>query len=265
MGMDARWQPVVQTTVDRLHVRVYKSRDAMGAAAAAEVVNKMKEVQARKGRVRMVFAAAPSQNELLMHLCRAEGVDWSRVEAFHMDEYIGLPEDSPQRFSYYLQEHLFRHVQPGQVHLIEPNGDPERECARYAQLLSEAPIDIVCLGIGENGHIAFNDPGVANFDDPAVVKSVCLDEKCRQQQVNDGCFPDLASVPKTALTLTVPALMSADNLIGVVPGPTKREAVRRALTGPVSADCPASILRRHQDGALYLDTDAYGVSEYAGD
>jgi glucosamine-6-phosphate deaminase len=262
--MSSGLKPLVQTTVDALQVRVYKDRASMGVAAAATTVEKMKEVLSRKGRVRMVFAAAPSQNELLEHLCRAEGVDWSRVAAFHMDEYIGLPENAPQRFAYYLQKHLFQHVRPGEVHLIQPNNDPERECARYARLLTEAPVDIVCLGIGENGHIAFNDPGVADFHDPAVMKPVDLNEDCRMQQVHDGCFPDLASVPRSALTLTVPTLVSASHLICVVPGPTKREAVRRTLTGPISPDCPASILRTHGDCTLYLDTESYGVTEHAG-
>ncbi len=257
-------EPMIKKTVDTLQVHVFENRNAMGMAAAAKTVEKMKETLFRQGRVRMVFAAAPSQNEFLEHLCRADGVDWTRVTAFHMDEYIGLPEDAPQRFSRYLQEHLFRHVQPGTVHLMNPGNDPEQECIRYARLLNEAPIDIVCLGIGENGHIAFNDPGVADFADPVVVKTVELDEACRKQQVHDGCFPDLASVPKTALTLTVPALVSARHLICVVPGPTKRQAVHRTLTGPVSPDCPASILRTHGDCILYLDGESYGGSQHAG-
>ncbi|MFB5190677.1 glucosamine-6-phosphate deaminase [Alicyclobacillus fastidiosus] len=258
--MGSGFSAVMETTVDTLQVRVFENRASMGLAAGVATVEKIKEVLSRKQYVRMVFAAAPSQNELLEYLCRVEGVDWSRVVAFHMDEYIGLPEAAPQRFAAYLQEHLFEHVRPFETHLLQSNNDPSHECARYAGLLCEAPIDIVCLGIGENGHIAFNDPGVADFHDPAVIKPVQLDEACRMQQVHDGCFPDLASVPTTALTLTVPTLLSASHLICVVPGQTKREAVRRTLTESISSDCPASILRTHRDCTLYLDIESYGVT-----
>lgn len=243
---------------DLLQIEVYEDRTAMGNAAGSAVVAKMKQLLSEQDRVRMIFAAAPSQNEVLAALVEAEGIDWSRVTAFHMDEYIGLPKDAPQAFSQFLRDRLFHVVKPGEVHLIDSSNDSDSECARYTALLQEAPIDIVCLGIGENGHIAFNDPPVADFHDPHMVKAVELDVPCRQQQVNDGCFPTFADVPTHAITLTIPMLMSGRHLYCSVPGPTKREAVKATLEGPVTTQCPASILRNHQDCTLYVDTAAFG-------
>jgi glucosamine-6-phosphate deaminase len=172
-----------------------------------------------------------------------------------MDEYLGLPAGAPQLFGSYLKEHLFSMVPFGSVHLMNGQAaDPKEECARYAALLEEEPIDLVCMGIGENGHVAFNDPPVADFDDRAVVKVVRLDEACRQQQVNDGCFPSLDLVPLLALTMTVPALISAACLSAAVPGPAKAEAVRQTIEGPIATSCPASILRTHACASLFLDT-----------
>jgi glucosamine-6-phosphate deaminase len=205
----------------------------------------------------MVFAAAVSQNEFLGHLCQAEGIDWDKVEAFHMDEYVGLPDDAPQRFGNFLKEHLFECVQPGRVEYIDGNApDLRAECARYAALLSERPIDIVCAGIGENGHMAFNDPHVADFDDPKAVKIVELDRTCRMQQVHDGAFATLDQVPTHALTLTMPTLMSAQQIYCMVPGPSKREAVKRTIERPIDTACPATAMRRHDRAVLYLDTEA---------
>ncbi|MCQ6560673.1 glucosamine-6-phosphate deaminase [Paenibacillus mendelii] len=251
-------QPVLSKTVDSLKVHVYKDRAALGAAAAADAAKRIHELLAAKPGIRMIFAAAPSQNELLNHLAGNHSIDWSRITAFHMDEYIGLPSDAPQRFSRYLQEHLFDRVKPGNVHLIDSSSTVEDECARYAKLLKEAPIDIVCLGIGENGHLAFNDPPVADFNDREVIKAVELDDACRQQQVNDGCFMDFADIPTHALTLTIPALLEAAHLFCAVPGPTKRQAIERTLNGPISTACPSTILRKHTDCTLYVDRDSYG-------
>ena len=155
-----------------------------------------------------------------------------------------------------LEQHLFSKVPFGAVHRIPGQGSAEEICRAYAAALAEAPVDIVCLGIGVNGHIAFNDPPVALFDDPLDVKQVKLDEICRQQQVDDGCFATLAEVPRRAVTLTIPRLLAADALFCVVPGAQKRDAVRAALEGPVNTACPASILRRHPRVRLYLDQEA---------
>ncbi|MCS7460977.1 glucosamine-6-phosphate deaminase [Paenibacillus doosanensis] len=255
--MNETVQPLHTKTVDRLKVNIYANRELLGAAAGSHVADKMKELLSSKNRIRMIFAAAPSQNEFLQALCSAEGIDWERVTVFHMDEYIGLAPQAPQRFGSFLSERLFDRVNPGVVHLIDSSGDIEAECKRYAALLGEAPVDIVALGIGENGHIAFNDPPVADFNDSALVKSVELDMPCRRQQVNDGCFASLEDVPTHALTLTIPTLFSGAHLYCMVPGATKTAAVRQTLGGPISTECPSTILRRHPDCTLYVDTDSY--------
>ncbi|MFP3895971.1 MAG: glucosamine-6-phosphate deaminase [Anaerolineales bacterium] len=243
--------------VDGMKVKVYATREGMGAAAAEVVAQRIDQVLAEKERVRIVFAAAVSQNEFLAHLCQAEGIDWTRIEAFHMDEYVGLPDEASQRFGRFLREHLFDCVQPGRVEYINGTApDLEAECERYAVLLTKRPVDIVCAGIGENGHMAFNDPHVADFEDPRTVKVVELDSTCRMQQVHDGAFATLDDVPTHALTLTMPALMSAHRIYCMVPGPTKREAVRRTIEGPVTTACPATIMRRHNHAVLYLDAEA---------
>ncbi|PTX61834.1 glucosamine-6-phosphate deaminase [Melghirimyces profundicolus] len=252
-------EPMQTRKVDQLEVCIYADRKAMGEAAGREVAQKIKELLSKQDRVRMIFASAPSQNEFLDHLGREPDIDWSRITAFHMDEYLGLPEEAPQRFSRYLEEHLFSAVRPGRVHFMAPTRSVAKECERYAALIRQAPIDLVCLGIGENGHLGFNDPPVADFHDPDIIKPVELDERCRQQQVNDGCFPEIDAVPSHALTLTIPALMSGRFVYGGVPGPSKREAVRSALFGPITTACPASALRRHPHAVLYVDSDAYGV------
>jgi glucosamine-6-phosphate deaminase len=249
---------------ERLKVKVYENRRAMGAAAAVEAAAKIKELQSQKDNLRIIFAAAPSQNEFLEELTRQEGIDWTRITAFHMDEYIGLPEEAPQKFSRFLSERLFDIVKPGELHLIQSSNTIEQECQRYAGLIAAAPIDMICLGIGENGHIAFNDPPVADFADSCIIKPVELDEACRRQQVNDGCFPSFEAVPTHALTLTIPTMMSGAHLFCIVPGPTKRAAVEKTLRGPVSTACPASILRSHPDCTMYVDRDSYGLLEPAG-
>lgn len=253
-------EPVSSEIVDQLTVRIYKDRQTMGVAAAQVVSAKMKELLESKENVRVVFASAPSQNEFLAVLGTVEGIDWSRVTAFHMDEWIGLNEQAPQRFGAFIQKHLFNAVCPGEVHLIDCTNSVDIESARYAALLREQDIDIICLGIGENGHIAFNDPPVADFSDPLFMKSVELDEICRNQQLHDGPFPSLEDVPKFGLTMTIPALMSGKNLFCIVPGPRKAKAVYNTLRGPIIENCPASILRSHPNAVLFLDEDAYQSS-----
>ncbi len=244
----------------RLRVEIYKDRASMGAAVAYVVARRMRSLVAEKGQAVMVFAAAPSQNEFLATIASLDGLDWEKVIAFHMDEYVGLSEEAPQSFRSYLRQHLFDIVRPGQVHLIDGNAfHLERECRRYADLLEAHPIDIVCAGIGENGHLAFNDPGVADFEDQERVKVVELDERCRWQQVHDGCFSDINEVPKRAITLTIPALMAAPWLYCIVPGLSKAEAVRATIKAPIDTKCPATILRRHPHATLFLDRDSAGL------
>jgi glucosamine-6-phosphate deaminase len=239
--------------VDRLEVKSFSSRAAMAQAAGRAVADELRRLLGSKPHVRMVLAAAPSQADTLDELARQDGIDWSRVAAFHMDEYIGLPAQAPQRFAAWLDRHAFQLLPFGAVHPIRPEPDAERAARDYAALLGAAPLDIVCLGIGVNGHLAFNDPPVADFRDPADVKIVTLDPECRQQQVDDDCFANLDAVPLQAITLTIPRLMRGDRLFCVVPGKAKRDAVRRALSGPISTTCPASILRTHAACTLYLD------------
>lgn len=248
---------VNETRVDRLRVQVHPDRAAMGAAAAAHAAAVLRARMARRGTARIIVASAPSQNEVIANLAAAPGLDWARVVIFHMDEYVGLPAEHPASFRRYQQEHLLTKVRPAAFQGICGEAvDAAAECRRYAAQLQAAPIDVVCLGVGENGHIAFNDPPVADFRDPQAVKVVTLDAACRQQQVNDGCFPDLDSVPRQAITLTCPTLMSGGVLVCVVPGPRKAGAIRDMLGGPISTACPASILRRHPNATLYLDADS---------
>lgn len=247
-----------QEQIDRLQVKVYEDRISLGKAAAAEAAEEIRNRLTKQERVRIIFAAAPSQNEFLAALAQELGIDWSRVTAFHMDEYIGLSADAPQRFAHFLRERIFDVVRPGEVHLIDCAADIGQECERYADLIRRSPIDIVFMGIGENGHIAFNDPPVADFADPEIIKPVELELACRQQQVNDGCFSSISTVPMNALTLTIPTLMSGGRLFCMVPGSAKRAAVRDTLRGSFSTRCPASILRRHNACTLYVDRDSYG-------
>lgn len=225
---------------------------AAGTAAAQEIAARL----ARQKNVRVVFAAAPSQQEMLANLVAASGIDWSRVTAFHMDEYVGLKSDAPQRFAHWLDRNLFSKVALGHVETMKPEPDAAAECRRYAALLAEAPIDLVCLGIGVNGHIAFNDPPFADFNDPLDVKIVGLDAASRQQQVDEGAFPTFDAVPSEAITITVPRLLRAERMICTVPGPMKRAAVAATLHGPLTTDCPASILTTHGNCTMFLDRDS---------
>ena len=246
-----------QLKTDLLQVNIYENRDAMGKAAAADISAAIKAVLAKKEFCNMIFAAAPSQNEVLAAVAGDATIDFTRVNAFHMDEYIGLPGDAPQGFGNFLRRALFEKAPFRSVNYINGNADDiEAECARYTALLQEYPTDIVVLGIGENGHVAFNDPPVADFADKALIKPVPLDPICRQQQVNDGCFAALDLVPTHALTLTVPALMAGKELFCVVPAPTKAKAVYATVNGPIGEVCPATAMRNHPAAKLYLDPDS---------
>ena len=247
-------------TVDSLQVLVFEDRAAAGRAAAQAVSQAIRDRQQAAGQASVIFAAAPSQNEFLAGLVASKEIDWSRVACFHMDEYLGLPAPHPASFRRYLQEHLFRLVglDSSRLRLIPAESDarPLQTCLDYEAKLLTEPADIVCAGIGENGHLAFNDPPVADFLDPVLVKVVRLDQACRSQQVHDGCFERIEDVPTHAFTLTVPALLKAPIVSVVVPGPRKANAVLTALRGPISETCPASALRRHPGATLYLDRDA---------
>ena len=203
-----------------------------------------------------MFASGNSQLRFLHALAQVEGVDWSRVVGLHMDEYVGIGSDVPASFHRYMQEQVARPLHMGDFHYVDGTAEPVGEAARYAALLHEFPIDVCCLGIGENGHLAFNDPPVAEFDDPLAVKVVTLDDACRRQQVGEGHFATVDDVPARAITVTIPALLRADRVLAIVPEARKREPVRRALTEPISPACPASILRRAPQATLYLDRES---------
>ena len=240
-----------------LMCKIYKTRSEMGIAAAEDIHNKILELLSEKEVINMIFAAAPSQNEVLNALSKKPDIPWNRINAFHMDEYIGLNDDAPQKFGTFLKKAIFDKVPFNNVYLINSSSSStEAECERYSELLKNNPVDIVCLGIGENGHIAFNDPDVADFNDKAFIKVVELDDICRQQQVNDGCFAHIEDVPKTALSLTIPALTSGTYMFCVVPAATKADAVNNTINGPVSERCPASVLRTHKNAILYCDSNS---------
>jgi glucosamine-6-phosphate deaminase len=247
---------MITSQFDSLTVRQYSDRAAMGAAASVLAAECIRAACDDRGEARVIFACAPSQDEFLEALVK-EQIDWARVVVFHMDEYSGLAADHPRSFRRYLREHLVERIPaPRAVHWIQAENDPMAECARYADLLFEKPVDLTCMGIGENGHLAFNDPPVADFKDPHLVKRVQLDDACKRQQVNDGCFPSVDAVPPFALTLTIPALIGARRISCVVPGVRKAGAVWDTLLGPVDASCPASILRGHPHAVLHLDADS---------
>ena len=246
-----------QWTYDQLTIKKYTTRQEMGAAAAADAEKVIAQIIREKGYINMIFAAAPSQNDVLKSLVDDKQIEWNRINAYHMDEYIGLDKDAPQGFGNFLKEHIFGLVPFKSVNYIDITAtDPEKEADRYGKLLDENLTDIVVMGIGENGHIAFNDPPVADFNDKKTVKSVKLDEVCRQQQVNDGCFKSIDDVPTHAMTLTVPTLVRAPYLFCIVPAPTKAKAVYETLNGTIDEHCPASVLRTHKNAKLYLDNES---------
>lgn len=242
---------------EQLTVRIFPSIQKMGSVAAKEVGDQICRLLESKPEINMIFAAAPSQNEFLSHLIHDKRIDWTRINAFHMDEYIGIHPEAPQSFGHFLRIRIFDKVPFKKVNYLNGLAENlEEECQRYADLLTKHPVDIVCLGIGENGHIAFNDPDVADFNDPKLVKVVELDPICRQQQVNEKCFMTLDLVPKEALTLTIPALLKAEWMFCIVPFKNKAQAVYQTVYGEVSEKCPASILRRKENSSLYLEPES---------
>ncbi|MCI2107352.1 MAG: 6-phosphogluconolactonase [Bacteroidales bacterium] len=247
---------MIELKKDLLDIKVFDSRGKMGAAAAEEATAYIKEILKKKDEINIVFAAAPSQDDFLEAFSK-KPIEWGRINAYHMDEYVGLSRKDPQSFGHYLDEHIFNLVPFKSVHYIAKEGlTAEDLCKTYCSELEKIKIDIVCMGVGENGHIAFNDPEVANFSDPELAKIVKLDNICRMQQVHDKCFPSIENVPTHAITLTIPTLMSADRIFNIVPTERKAEAIRKAIKEPISEKCPASILRKHKAATLYLDEES---------
>tara|TARA_R110002050_G_scaffold91784_6_gene192546 strand:+ start:41047 stop:41826 length:780 start_codon:yes stop_codon:yes gene_type:complete len=241
---------------DLLKVKIYEDKKQMGEAAADFVAGKLKEAIQEKGTANLILATGASQFSFLDAL-KIKDIDWKKITVFHLDEYKGISDQHPASFRKYLKDRILDIVKPVKVHLI--NGDAEnlaKEIAEYEDLLIAHPIDVACIGIGENGHIAFNDPAVADFKDPRWVKVVELDHDCRMQQLGEGWFPTLADVPKEAVSLTITAIINCKTISCVVPDERKASAIYKTLFNEISTECPATILREHPDTILFLDVPA---------
>jgi glucosamine-6-phosphate deaminase len=235
-------------------VEIYASSAAAGSAAAKKAAELIRVAIGNRGRARIIGATGNSQIPLIEALL-TEPVQWNAVELFHMDEYVGLSSDHPSSFRYWIRTRIEEKVHPLQTHYLHGDApDLEAEIQRYSGLLNSAPIDLAFVGFGENGHIAFNDPPVADFSDPRTVKKITLDDACRRQQAGEGHFKDVASVPPNAVTITCTGLFRADAWVCNVPDLRKAEAVKNALEGPVSEKCPASLVQRHPNSYVFLDS-----------
>ena len=238
-------------------VHVHRDGEALARAAADEAAAVLRAAVAARGVAHAMFATGNSQLAFVHALVHETAdVPWSDIVVFHMDEYVGVGPEHPAGFQHWIRSRISEPAQPKAACYIEGLGDAAAECERYADLLRRHPLDLCCLGIGENGHLAFNDPPVADFADPLDVKVVELDQACRAQQVNEGHFPQLDAVPAEAITVTIPALLRAGRVLAIVPEGRKATPVRDALTGPITTECPASALRTASHAAVYLDPES---------
>jgi len=251
-------EQVKEFFVEKLKVKVYKDRNLMGRAVAEESAKNIRELLKNNNHINILFASAPSQNKFLEEFTKMNDIEWKKISGFHMDEFIGLDYRSQGSFGSYLNKYLVKKVNLKKFFYM--NGKANSiidECERYSGLLKANPLHISFMGIGENGHIAFNDPHIADFNDPKIVKVVeQLDPVCRQQQVNDGHFKTLDEVPNQAITVTIPALMYSKTAYVIVPGKLKAEIIKRTLEDPIDISCPGSILRKHENAVLFLDNDS---------
>lgn len=249
--------PIRTAQFDKLPVSVYANNAEMGRAAALDAREILRSALSERKEANIIIATGNSQLSFLHALRELDGIEWDRVNVFHMDEYLGIDPTHPASFPLFLREHILDAVQPGNFYPVPSQPESvERACADYAELLRSHPADLVALGFGENGHLAFNDPPFAEFDDPTWVKVIKLDERSRQQQVGEGHFPTLDDVPTHAITLTIPALLAPRRILAIVPEARKAEAVRTCLTEPISEERPGSILRQMDHAQLYLDPDS---------
>jgi glucosamine-6-phosphate deaminase len=238
-------------------VRVFPTRQELGAASANQAAGILQKAIREKGKARVIVATGNSQLDMITALVQIPGIDWRSVEVFHMDEYAGMSATHPASFRLWIKTRVEDKVHPGKVNYIEGDAaDPDAEIERYTRLLLSAPIDLAFVGFGENGHIAFNDPHVADFHDPKILKRVTLDDACRRQQAGEGHFPTFDDVPKEAFTVTCPGLFRAEAWVCCVPEARKAEAVRNALEGPIATSCPSSIVRTHPNATVYLDKES---------
>ena len=240
-----------------IKLEIHANRKAAGEAAARAAAETLQHLDHSENGIGVIFATGASQLETLHALTSIPGLPWGKIQGFHLDEYLGMDEDHPASFRRYLRENLTRRVPMGEFFEIDgSSADPDRVRREYVQKLWAADPQLCLLGIGENGHLAFNDPAEANFNDLDAMKVVTLDAECREQQLAEGWFRTLEEVPERALTLTIPTLLKIPKLIVSVPGPRKAQSVRRTLEEPISTACPATILRTHPDVTLYLDRDS---------
>lgn len=241
-----------------MNIIIEDSRAKMGSRAADDAAKRIVAAIAERVEARVIFASAASQFDFLESLVAHGEIDWSKVQGFHLDEYVGLPESHPASFRRFLRERLLAKLpcpMKGFTFVCGDALDTAAECARLEAAVRERPIDLACIGIGENGHIAFNDPP-ADFEAKSAYAVVALDEVCRRQQVGEGWYPDIDHVPTHAFSMTVPQIMSSKSLIVIVPDSRKADAVAAAVDGPMTNMCPSSILRNHADCTLYLDPPA---------
>jgi glucosamine-6-phosphate deaminase len=249
-------KPILETKIDQLPITIYETNEELGAAAAEEARGIIQRALREKDEANIILATGNSQLTFLAALRQSE-MDWAKVNLFHMDEYIGIDPNHPASFPNFLRKHLLSHIKPKAFYPISSRADSvETTCAKYARLLCAHPADLCALGYGENGHLAFNDPPFADFNDPVWVKTIKLAEASRRQQVGERHFVAMADVPTHAITLTIPALLAAKRVLAIVPEARKADAVYRALKMPVSENCPGSILRRAPHAHLFLDQES---------
>jgi glucosamine-6-phosphate deaminase len=243
--------------IENLRIEIYASRKEAGAAAAQAAATELGRLARQNESIGVIFATGASQLETLRALIKIHGLPWDRIRGFHMDEYTGIGADHIASFRYYMRQELTERVPMHSFYEVDGNAaDPAKFCREYPEALRSANPQLCLLGIGENGHLAFNDPGLADFNDPQDMKIVVLDEDCKQQQVAEGWFKSIEEVPSQAMTLTIPALLRVPKLIVSVPGSRKAKIVNRALHEPISTACPATILRTHPDATVYLDKES---------
>ena len=256
-------KPLFETKIEELPVSVYQTNEDLGKAAVEVASDVIQRAIRERGVANVILATGNSMLTFLAALRQNKEIAWRNVNIFHMDEYIGIDPNHPASFPNFLRKHILDYITPQAFYPVEgQRKDIETACSDYAQLLRAHPADLCALGYGENGHLAFNDPPFADFADPVWVKTVRLADASRRQQVGEGHFRNLDECPTHAITLTIPALLSARRVLAIVPEARKAAAVKRALSGPISEDCPGSTLRRTSHAHLFLDKDsAAGIAQ----
>jgi glucosamine-6-phosphate deaminase len=243
-----------------MDIKILDNKKLLGTEAAARAAGLIRGGINARGNARIIVATGASQFEFLEALTSTPEIDWARVTMFHLDEYIGLPQEHPASFRKYLRERLIDKVGIGVCHLLDPGTDPRAECRRMGKLIQEAPIDVAFVGIGENGHLAFNDPP-ADFETEEPYLVVNLDRQCRMQQLGEGWFKSFEEIPVQAISMSIRQILKSRAILCMVPDLRKAKAVRATLTEPVSPAVPASIMRTHPDTTLYLDRDSASLVE----